>query len=239
VFDRDSIDGQGVEIVSTVHYGNAFDNAFWNGTQMIYGDGSGTMMAVGSLTKALDVVGHEMTHGVIQTTAGLIYRSQSGALNESFADVFGSLVKQYALGQTAEEADWLIGEGVLGSALHGVALRSMSNPGHAFDLDRQPGDMSGYVELPADNDPRNDNGGVHINSGIPNRAFYLVASTLGGNAWEHAGRIWWEALTTKLKPTADFKAAANATVRVAGDLFGKKSLEQRAVRAAWKVVGVL
>jgi Zn-dependent metalloprotease len=238
-FDRDSIDGKGLELVSSVHYGQAFDNALWNGTQMIYGDGSGFMIAKGTLTKAVDVIGHEMTHGITQTTAGLVYREQPGALNESFSDVLGSLVKQYTLAQTAEEADWLIGEGILGSALRGQALRSLKDPGHAFDLDRQPGHMSGYVNLPADNDPRNDNGGVHINSGIPNRAFYLVAITLGGNAWEKAGKIWYETLTKKLKPTSDFKAAANATVRVAGDLFGKKGLEQRAVRAAWKVVGVL
>jgi Zn-dependent metalloprotease len=239
VFDRDSIDGQGLELVSSVHYGQAFDNALWNGSQMIYGDGSGFMIAKGTLTKAIDVIGHEMTHGVTQTTAGLVYSLQPGALNESFSDVFGSLVKQYTLGQTADEADWLIGAGILGSALHGQALRSLKDPGHAFDLDRQPGHMSGYVNLPANNDPRNDNGGVHINSGIPNRAFYLVAITLGGNAWEKAGQIWYDTLTNKLKPMSDFKACANATVRVAGDLFGKKSLEQRAVRAAWKVVGVL
>jgi len=239
VFDRDSIDGEGLEMVSSVHYGQNFDNALWNGTQMIYGDGSGVLIAEGTLTKAIDVIGHEMTHGVTQTTAGLVYRRQPGALNESFSDVFGSLVKQYSLGQTAEEADWLIGPGILGSALHGQALRSLKDPGHAFDLDRQPGHMSGYVDLPADNNPRNDNGGVHINSGIPNRAFYLVATTLGGNAWEKAGKIWYQTLTEELKPMSDFKAAANATIRVAGDLFGKESPEHGAVRAAWEEVGVL
>jgi Zn-dependent metalloprotease len=239
IFERDSIDGQGIEIVSSVHYGEAFDNALWNGTQMIYGDGSGTIMARGSLTRAIDVIGHELTHGVTQATAGLHYRHQSGALNESFSDVFGSLIKQYGRNQTAEEADWLIGEGILGTALHGQALRSLKAPGHAFDFDRQPSHMSGYVNLPADNDPRNDNGGVHINSGIPNRAFYLIATTLGGYAWEKAGRIWYMTLTGTIQPDADFGAAAAATVEVAGDLFGSGSLEQRAVRAAWQVVGVL
>ncbi|HEX8156282.1 MAG TPA: M4 family metallopeptidase [Solirubrobacteraceae bacterium] len=239
VFGRNSIDGQGVKLISSVHYGQAFDNALWNGTQMIYGDGSGAIIAQGQLTKAIDVIGHELTHGITQTTAGLEYRKQSGALNESFSDVFGSLVKQRVRGETAEQADWLIGERLLGSALKGKALRSLKDPGHAFDFDRQPAHVNDYVDLPDDNDPRNDNGGVHINSGIPNHAFYLVATTLGGNAWEKPGQIWFKTLTERLRPKSDFLEAANATVDVAGKLFGDGGLEQRAVRAAWRVVGVL
>jgi Zn-dependent metalloprotease len=239
VFARDSIDNQGLELVSTVHYGQDFDNALWNGTQMIYGDGSGTIIAVGALTKAVDVIAHEITHGVTQSTAGLIYRGQSGALSESFSDVLGSLVKQYVLNQTADTADWLIGDGILGSALKGRALRSLRAPGNAFELDRQPDHMRGYVNLPADNNPRNDNGGVHINSGIPNRAFYLVATTFGGHAWENAGRIWYQTLTEELQADSDFRAAAEASADVACKLFGGASLERRAVQAAWRVVGVL
>ena len=105
VFQRQSVDGKGLQLVSSVHYGQDFDNALWNGAQMIYGDGSGQVIASGSLTKAVDVIGHELTHGVTQLTAGLQYRKQSGALNESFSDVFGSLVKQYAGSQTADQAD--------------------------------------------------------------------------------------------------------------------------------------
>lgn len=239
VFGRDSIDGRGAELISSVHYGRDFDNAMWNGVQMIYGDGSGYIMARGSLTKALDIIGHELAHGLTQMTAGLLYRKQSGALNESFSDVFGTLVKQYSRGQSVDEADWLVGEGVLGSALQGRALRSMENPGTAFNMDRQPGHMRDYVDLPDDNDPRNDNGGVHINSGIPNRAFYLAASALGGHAWEKAGRIWYTTLTHSLRPDSEFAAAGEATVAVAGELFGEGGLEQRAVRAAWQAVGVL
>src|SRR2546421_4556839 len=239
VFQRQSIDGKGLQLVSSVHYGQDFDNALWNGAQMIYGDGSGQVIASGSLTKAVDVIGHELTHGVTQLTAGLEYRTQPGALNESFSDVFGSLVKQYAGSQTADQADWLIGEGVLGSALHGQALRSLKDPGTAFDMDRQPGHMSKYVNLPDDNDPRNDNGGVHINSGIPNRAFYLVATAIGGHAWEKAGKIWYVTLTQHLQPDSDFVAAANATVKAAGDLFGAGGEEQKTVRDAWQQVGVL
>ncbi|AXJ10927.1 M4 family metallopeptidase [Arthrobacter sp. PM3] len=236
VFHRNSLDGAGMELVSSVHYGVAFDNAFWDGAQMVYGDGSGRIFQVGGLTRALDVIAHELTHGVTEFTAGLVYSKQPGALNEHFSDVVGSLVKQYSLKQAAAEADWLIGEGILVPAL-GKALRSMSQPGTAYEGDRQPAHMDNYVDLPDDNDPRNDNGGVHINSGIPNHAFYLAATALGGNAWDVAGKIWFTALTTRLGPSTQFDEAAQATVDVAGSLFG--DAEQKAVRTAWEGVGVL
>ncbi len=235
-FGRSSLDGVGMELVSTVHYGVGFDNAFWDGSQMVYGDGSGRIFKIGALTSAIDVIAHELTHGVTEFTAGLVYSKQSGALNESFSDVFGSLVKQHSLNQTAAEASWLIGEGILVPEL-GAALRSMIHPGTAYSGDRQPGNMADYVNLPDNNDPRNDNGGVHINSGIPNRAFALAAIALGGHAWEKAGRIWYEVLTTRLRPTTQFDAAAHATIDVAGMIFGEA--EQVAVHNAWKEVGVL
>jgi Zn-dependent metalloprotease len=238
-FGRDSIDGSGLSLISCVHFGNDFDNAFWDGGEMVYGDGSGQLFVVGSLTKTIDVIGHELTHGVTQYTAGLQYHVQSGALNESFSDVFGSLVKQHSLGQTGEEADWLIGAGMLVPAIGGKALRSMSDPGSAFTGDPQPGHMDDYNNLPDDDDPRNDNGGVHINSGIPNRAFYLVATALGGNAWEAPGRIWYQTLTERLGPTSDFREAAEATLEAAGDLFGSGGNETQAVQKAWEEVGVL
>lgn len=236
VHERDSLDGAGMELVSSVHYGVSFDNAFWNGAQMVYGDGSGRLFQVGALTGSLDVMAHELTHGVTEFTAGLAYSKQSGALNEHFSDVFGSLVKQYHLEQSADEADWLIGEGTLVPEL-GVALRSMSQPGTAFQGDRQPGHMDDYVDLPDDNNPRNDNGGVHINSGIPNRAFYLLATALGGKAWETAGHIWYTTLTERLGRETQFTEAAQETVSVAGELYG--STEQSAVETAWQEVGVL
>jgi Zn-dependent metalloprotease len=239
VFDRDSIDGRGLEIVSSVHYGTEYDNAAWTGAQMIYGDGGGGMFIPGGMTKALDVIGHELTHGITDFTANLEYRNQSGALNESFSDVFGSLVKQRALEQTAEQADWLIGEGILAPALEGVALRSMKEPGTAHRFDNQPGSMEDFRQLPDDDNPRNDHGGVHINSGIPNRAFYLAATEIGGNAWERAGRIWYVTLTENLGPNSSFQEAAEATVRVAGELFGEGGSEQNAVSGAWETVGVL
>jgi len=236
VFSRNSIDGAGMDILSSVHFGVGYDNAFWNGSQMVYGDGSGHIFAQGHLTKSIDVIGHELTHGVTQFTAGLTYHRQSGALNEHFSDVFGSLIKQKSLGQTADQADWLIGEGTLVPAL-GNALRSMKAPGTAFSGDRQPAHMDDYQDLPDNNLPGNDNGGVHINSGIPNHAFYLAATAIGGNAWEKAGHIWYTTLTEKLDSAADFKKAAETTVEVAGDAYSQA--EQDAVRSAWQQVGVL
>jgi Zn-dependent metalloprotease len=235
VLQRNSIDDQGMEIISSVHYGVAFDNAFWNGSQMVYGDGSGHIFVQGGLTHAIDVIGHELTHGVTQFTANLVYHGQSGALNESVSDVFGSLIKQKVNNQTADQADWLIGEGSLVPAL-GKALRSMKAPGTAFNGDTQPATMADYKDLPDDNDPRNDNGGVHTNSGIPNHAFYLAATAIGGNAWEKAGPIWYRALTQYLRATSDFEAAANATLQAADDLHPETS---NAIEGAWKQVGVL
>jgi len=234
-YNRNSIDDNGMRLDSSVHYDSNFDNAFWDGQQMVYGDGDQTIFD--RFTKCLDVVGHELTHGVTAATANLDYQGQSGALNESMSDVFGSLVKQMSLGQTADQADWLIGAGLFMPGIHGVALRSMSNPGTAYDdpnlgKDPQPADMANYV------DTSDDNGGVHINSGITNRAFYLVATQIGGNAWERAGKIWYVALTQRLQHDADFQTAADTTFAVAGDLFGPGGPEQQAVQAGWNGVGI-
>jgi Zn-dependent metalloprotease len=238
VYGRDSVDARGMELISSVHYGVDFDNAFWNGAQMVYGDGSGRLFQVGKLTQALDVIAHELTHGVTEFTAELEYSKQSGALNEHFSDVFGALAKQHSLGQSADVASWLIGEETLVPQL-GKALRSMKEPGTAWKADNQPAKMADYVELPDDTDPRNDNGGVHINSGIPNHAFYLFATALGGNAWEKAGKVWFTTLTgARLQRNAQFVDAANATIAVAGELFGENGHEQEALRSAWQQVGL-
>ncbi|KRE84365.1 M4 family metallopeptidase [Arthrobacter sp. Soil764] len=235
-FGRDSIDGRGLKLDATVHFGNLYDNAFWNGTQMVFGDGDGDVFE--RFTKSISVIGHELAHGVTQYSAGLVYRNQAGALNESMSDVFGALVEQYVRKQTAAQASWLIGEGLFTSNVQGLALRSMKAPGTAYDddvlgKDPQPDSMDSYVRTSA------DNGGVHINSGIPNRAFYLVADALGGHAWEAPGRIWYEALTNgSLPPAATFTVFARATVRAATDLFGSDSKEHDAVRGAWETVKV-
>ena len=171
-YGRNSIDGRGMRLDSSVHYSRNYDNAFWDGRQMVYGDGDNIIFQ--RFTKSIDVIGHELTHGVTQYEAELEYQDQPGALNEHFSDVFGSLVKQRTLGQTAAQADWLIGEGLLAKDVHGVALRSMKEPGTAYDdprlgKDPQPAHMRDYL------DTDEDSGGVHVNSGIPNKAFCLAA----------------------------------------------------------------
>jgi Zn-dependent metalloprotease len=235
-FGRNSIDDRGMRIDSSVHYGRRFDNAFWDGRQMVYGDGDGTLFQ--RFTKCIDVIGHELTHGVTQAEAALDYHDQPGALNESISDVFGSLVKQYHLGQTAAEADWLIGAGLFARGVKGVALRSMKAPGTAYDdprigKDPQPGHMKDYVST------TDDSGGVHINSGIPNRAFYLAAVAIGGAAWKRAGRVWYVALRDRLRHDSSFADAARLTGEVAAELFGPQSAEAQAVQAAWQGVGVV
>ncbi|WP_395106996.1 M4 family metallopeptidase [Actinomadura sp. SCN-SB] len=235
-YRRDSIDGGGLPLISTVHYGRDYQNAFWDGRQMVYGDGDGELFL--GFTGPLDVTGHELAHGITQYTAKLEYRDQPGALNESVSDVFGSCVKQWHLGQTADEADWLIGQGLLAEGVNGVALRSLKEPGTAYDdprlgKDPQPGHMDSY------NPTRRDNGGVHINSGIPNRAFYLAATAIGGHSWEKAGRVWYDTLTGgKISATTDFAGFAAATVATATELYGGESAETRAIRDAWTGVGV-
>jgi Zn-dependent metalloprotease len=241
IYNRNSIDGSGMRLDSTVHYRVGYDNAFWNGEQMVYGDGDENLPEAERLfnrfTIAIDVIGHELTHGVTQFEARLVYSFQPGALNESMSDVFGSLVKQYQKGQTADQADWIIGEGLFTSNVNGVGIRSMKAPGTAYDdpvlgKDPQPGHMNDYVNTVT------DNGGVHINSGIPNRAFYIAATEIGGFAWEKAGQIWYVALRDKMTSSTNFQQSANLTYQTAGELFGANSLEQQAVRKAWTDVGL-
>jgi len=237
VYERNSIDDEGLPLNATVHFGQNYDNAFWNGERMVFGDGDGDLF--NRFTIAIDVIGHELTHGVTQDEAQLIYFFQPGALNESVSDVFGSLVKQHTLNQTADQADWLIGAGLLTANVNGVALRSMKAPGTAYDdpvlgKDPQPAHMRDFVFT------FQDNGGVHINSGIPNHAFYLAATNIGGFAWEKAGRIWYETLRDpQLRPNWGFLRFARLTIAVAGRLFGDGSAEQEAVRDAWNQVGIV
>jgi Zn-dependent metalloprotease len=235
-FGRNSVDGNGLPLDATVHFGQRYDNAFWDGRQMVFGDGDGQVF--NRFTASLSVIGHELAHGVTQFSAGLAYRNQAGALNESLSDVFGALVEQYVKQQSASEATWLIGEGLFTDQVEGQALRSMKAPGTAYDddvlgKDPQPASMDSYVHTSA------DNGGVHLNSGIPNRAFYLVASALGGNAWETPGRIWYDTLTGgSLAAAATFSAFAKATAASAKELYGAESAEHDAVRRAWETVKV-
>jgi Zn-dependent metalloprotease len=234
IYMRNSIDNAGLHLDASVHFGAKYDNAFWNGQQMVFGDGDGVIF--NGFTSSVDVIGHELTHGVTGSEVNLTYQGQSGALNESVSDVFGSLVKQYVLKQTADKADWLIGAGLLAAGVNGVALRSMKAPGTAYDdktlgKDPQPADMHHYVHT------AQDNGGVHINSGIPNHAFYLLATALGGNAWEKAGQIWYDTICDKqLSHSASFARFAARTAVHASQRYG--SAERKAVVDAWHKVGV-
>ena len=229
VYDRDSYDGRGRTVSATVHYGEDYDNAFWDGTQLVFGDGDGEIF--GRFTRSVDVLAHELVHALTEHTASLVYEGQSGALNESVSDVFGSCVRQRLLGQQADAGDWLIGAEIFRPGVQARALRDMAAPGTAYDdprlgQDPQVGHLDDFVET------TDDNGGVHLNSGIPNRAFHLAATRIGGTSWDGAGRIWWQVLTGgELAPDADFLAFARATVAAAGD-------HADVVRQAWRDVGV-
>jgi Zn-dependent metalloprotease len=225
VFQRDSIDGQGMPLLGLVHYGNSYDNAFYDGAgHMFFGDGDGRILT--ETTAGIDVIGHELTHGVTQHEANLVYSGQSGALNESISDVFGIQVKQQVLNQDVTKSDWLIGADIVGPALK-PALRSMKEPGKANPHDTQPADMDHYVS----------GGDVHINSGIPNHAFYVVATTLGGHAWDAAGPIWYASLADPaLHPNASFQSFARLTLKHARQTYGATSKEAQAVQAGWAAV---
>lgn len=233
-FNRNSIDGFGMTMVQTVHHRRKYNNAFWNGAQMAYGDGDGDIFR--TFTERA-VIAHEISHGVVQHSGGLIYQGQSGALNESYADVFGAMTQQHAEGQTVYEADWLVGQGILGPNINGVALRSMKAPGTAYSdallgQDPQPYHMDFYVNTTS------DNGGVHINSGIPNHAFYLYCMYMGGKSWEKPGQIWYKALQQINNPHATFGDWAAQTLDAAIALHGVGSYEMLMLRRAWNLVGI-
>ena len=229
VYGRSSYDGAGATVSATVHYEERYVNAFWDGAQLVFGDGDGEVFD--RFTKPVDVVGHELAHALTEHTAGLAYEGQSGALNESVSDVFAACLEQRLRGQTAAEADWLIGSDLFLPGVEARGLRDMAAPGTAYDdpvlgRDPQPAHMDDYV------DTSEDNGGVHLNSGIPNRAFHLAATAIGGSSAEGAGVIWYAALTGgRVGARTDFAGFAAATVAEAGE-------HADAVREAWATVGV-
>ncbi|MHA1311240.1 MAG: M4 family metallopeptidase [Candidatus Helarchaeota archaeon] len=233
IFKRNSIDNKGMRLDASVHYGDHYNNAFWNGWQMVFGDGDGKIF--NRFTLDLDVVGHELTHGVTQHECALIYRFQSGALNESFSDIFGSMIKQFKLNQTVDQADWLIGANLLIGEKY--AIRSLKSPGTAYvnhpqlGTDPQPSTMDKYKDL----EIYQDNGGVHVNCGIPNHAFYVAAMELGGYAWEKVGLIWYK-LLQKLDSNANFERAAKLSIEIAEEM-GEQ--EREAVIKGWKEVMVI
>lgn len=227
--------GKKLAVPATVHYDYQYNNAFWNGSQMVFGDGDGTLFK--PFTCCIEIVGHERQHGV--TGSRMAYHKQSGALNESLSDVFGALTVQYLKGQSAQEADWLIGKGLFTSKVKGRAIRDMANPGTAYNdpvlgKDPQPASMAGYKNLP-DNEA-GDYGGVHVNSGIPNRAFVLFAKAVGGKAYEIPGHVWSAALASSYPKNVTFAAFAQITVDRANQLYGA-AVAKKLVQA-WKTVGI-
>jgi len=250
VFGRNSIDNNGLKLDSTVHYREderfPYENAHWADGRMWYGDGDPEKS--NRFTIDLAIIGHELSHGVVQYEGGLKYQKDMGAINEHFADVFGILVKQYHFKETAEQSNWLLAEGIWKeNIVNGKALRSMKEPGTAFGpdplvgKDPQPDHMSKYHDFGNCVDPRRcDSGGVHINSGILNKAFYNTAIEIGGNAWEAPGKIWYAALVN-LPNNPDrttFEDLANTTFAEAGKIYGIDSKQQKAVYKGWKDVGI-
>jgi len=229
VFGRNSIKDQGENIFSVINVsdenGNDMDNAFWNGETMFYGNGNQAFSA--PLAKALDVAGHEMAHGVVQSTANLVYQGESGALNESFADIFGAMI---------DREDWQIGEEVANPSVFPTGtMRDMANPNNG-------GNSSNFFWQPAHYDERftgsQDNGGVHINSGIPNHAYYLFATT-NGIGKDKAEQIFYRALTDYLVMSSQFVDLRIAVIQAATDIHGNGSNEVAAAAAAFDAVGIL
>lgn len=242
VFGRKSLDGKDMPLLGYVHFkpdedAVGYNNAYWDGqkNRMVFGDGDHIFFDY--LTDSLDVIAHELSHGFVQYSSPLEYYEQAGALNESCADVFGCMVEQWHMRQSADEADWNLGQTLFPVAFTGSALRTLkagkaytSDP--VFRTDRQPKHMKNYYT------GEEDGRGVHINSGIPNHAFYLASKAIGGNSWEKAGQVWYKTMTSGLIPyKCDFNIFAKTTVKIAGESFD--SAVKGAILDAWVKVGVL
>lgn len=252
VHGRNGIDGAGGPVAyaaanggaglisSVVRYSTSYNNAFWDGSKMTYGDGDGTTFAP---LVSLDIAAHEMTHGVTQYEANLTYQNESGALNESWSDVFGALVERYVYGESADT--WKIGEDCYTPGTTGDALRYMDNPHNATNNGfTSNDDPDHYSERYTGTE---DNGGVHINSGIPNHAFYLLAKggthhlsgvKVTGIGADDAGKIWYKALADYMTSSTNFAGARQATLSAASALFGASSAQYTSTQTAWCAVGV-
>ncbi|WP_440603917.1 M4 family metallopeptidase [Bacillus sp. GB_SG_008] len=228
-FNRNSYNDAGAPLKSTVHYGKNYNNAFWNGSQMVYGDGDGSTFI--AFSGGIDVVGHELTHAVTEYSSNLIYQNESGALNEAFSDIFGTLIEYY----DNRNPDWEVGEDIYTPGQAGDALRSMSDPTKYGDPDHYSKRYTGT----------SDNGGVHTNSGIINKAAYLLANggthygvTVNGVGKDKVGAIYYRANTVYLTESATFSQARAALVQAAADLYGANSAEVAAVKQSYDAVGV-
>ena len=230
VLGRNSIDNQGMDLVSSLNYDRDYQNAFWDGQQMVYGNGDNKVFI--DFWRSPDVIGHELTHGVTQHESGLIYDGQSGALNESISDCFGAAFAQWLANKPASDASgWLIGAGIMGPAANAkgfTCLRDMMNPGAAHCLSRQP---TSYKDF----DPTGD---VHENSGIANRAFCVFAQTLGGNSYDVAIKVWYDACVSGLSSRTTFVDFAQATVTAAksGARRSPRPLPMPGARSIWRSI---
>ena len=230
VFGRNSIDGAGMALISSIHYGVKYNNAFWNGSQMTYGDGDGAIFV--DFSAGNDVIGHELTHGVTQHTLKLGYSGDAGGLNESISDCFGSMFRQWQAGQTAGQADWFIGKDIMGPAAIAkglICLRDMANPAAAHCLAPQP---TQYSQITPGMDP-------HYSSGPPNLAFCVACKAAGGKSWETVGQVWYRSLTGfGPSPNLKMKAFANRTRAVVAQLYPGNAALAAAVDGGWKHVGL-
>ena len=230
VFGRNSIDNAGMTMASSVHFGRNYNNAFWNGSRMTYGDGDNVIFI--DFTKSTDVIAHELTHGVTQYSLQLSYSNQAGGLNESVSDVFGSMFRQWRAGQDVSKADWLIGKEIMGpgaTARGFTCLRDMANPGAKHCLAPQPVNFS---QFKPGMDP-------HESSGIPNLAFCKAAKQIGGKSWEKAGQIWYKALTGfPPRPNLTMTAFAKRTRQLATQMYPRDAAVAHAIDAGWVAVGL-
>lgn len=230
VFGRNSIDNGGMTMMSSIHYGNKYNNAMWNGSQMVYGDGDGQLFV--DFTHGNDVIGHELTHGVTQYTLQLGYSGDAGGLNESLSDCFGSMFRQWEAGQDVKAADWLIGADIMGPVAKSrgyTCLRNMANPADKGALAPQP---KLYSQITPGMDP-------HYSSGPPNLAFCTACTTLGGKSWEKMGQIWYEALVhSGASPTMKMSKFAARTRQIATQLYPGQTAVASAVDKGWKLVGL-
>jgi Zn-dependent metalloprotease len=230
VFKRNSIDDAGMTLMSSIHYGQRYNNAFWNGAQMVYGDGDGKLFL--DFTGSNDVIGHELTHGITQHTLQLGYSGDAGGLNESLSDCFGSMFRQWKARQSVEQADWLIGAGLLGPTARKrgyTCLRNMANPADKQALAPQP---TQYSQITPGMDP-------HYSSGPPNLAFCTACTTLGGRSWERIGQVWYHVLTTSgAQADMSMPAFAARCRQLAGQLYPKAPQVLAAVNKGWKTVGL-
>jgi Zn-dependent metalloprotease len=230
VFGRNSIDNAGMTLQSSVHFGVAYNNAMWNGSQMVYGDGDGKLFV--DFTKGNDVIGHELTHGVTQHSLHLGYSGDAGGLNESLSDCFGSMFRQWQAKETVSTADWLIGKDILGPAAKAKGfhcLRDMANPADKAALAPQP---TKYSQITPGMDP-------HYASGPPNLAFFTACTTFGGHSWERIGPVWYAALTTSgSKPSLTMPEFAARTRQIAVQKYPAQPAVAAAVDKGWKLVGL-